>query len=100
MYSFRCDYSEGAHPRILKALTETNCMQTEGYGEDPFTCEAKNCLKKIIGKDDLSIHLIPGRHANQHDRNFRFSKTARSRYRMRNRSYMRTRNRRCRSDRA
>ena len=24
MYSFRNDYSEGAHPRILKAMMETN----------------------------------------------------------------------------
>ena len=24
MYSFRNDYSEGAHPKVLKALTETN----------------------------------------------------------------------------
>ena len=32
MYSFRNDYSEGAHPKVLKALTETNFQQTRGYG--------------------------------------------------------------------
>ena len=35
MHSFRNDYSEGAHPAILEALTETNLTQTVGYGLDP-----------------------------------------------------------------
>ena len=34
MYSFRNDYSEGVHPQILQALTETNLVQTCGYGMD------------------------------------------------------------------
>ena len=37
MLSFRCDYAEGAHPEILKRLTETNFEQLDGYGNDPFT---------------------------------------------------------------
>ena len=32
MYSFRNDYSEGAHPQVLQALTDTNLVQTCGYG--------------------------------------------------------------------
>ena len=28
MYSFRNDYSEGAHPQVLQALTDTNLVQT------------------------------------------------------------------------
>ena len=35
MYSFRNDYSEGAHPRVLQALVDTNLTQTCGYGVDP-----------------------------------------------------------------
>lgn len=31
MYSFICDYSEGAHPRILEALVRSNYEQAEGY---------------------------------------------------------------------
>ena len=31
MYSFKNDYSEGAHPRILQALLDTNLIQEEGY---------------------------------------------------------------------
>ena len=30
MYSFRNDYSEGAHPSVLKAMRDTNLEQTVG----------------------------------------------------------------------
>ena len=32
---FLCDYGEGCHPNILKALERTNLEQTHGYGMDP-----------------------------------------------------------------
>ena len=60
MYSFRNDYSEGAHPDILKAMVETNLEQTIGYGEDRFCLEAAELIKKKIGRNDVDIHLIPG----------------------------------------
>ena len=40
MYHFQCDYSEGAHPRILERLQETNMEQTVGYGEDKYCLDA------------------------------------------------------------
>ena len=36
MYSFRNDYSEGAHPEILSALCDTNLIKTPGYGHDDY----------------------------------------------------------------
>ncbi|NMB00610.1 MAG: aminotransferase class I/II-fold pyridoxal phosphate-dependent enzyme [Firmicutes bacterium] len=60
MYSFTNDYSEGAHPRILQALVDTNLKQTAGYGEDEFCLEAAELLKTRIGKTDLDIHFISG----------------------------------------
>ena len=33
-YSFLDDYSEGAHPRILAALADTNLVQQTAYGDD------------------------------------------------------------------
>ena len=39
MYSFRNDYSEGAHPKVLQALADTNLRQTVGYGMDPCLTE-------------------------------------------------------------
>ena len=32
MILFNSDYTEGAHPRILERLMETNLEQTTGYG--------------------------------------------------------------------
>jgi threonine aldolase len=60
MYSFKNDYSEGAHPEVLKLLTESNLEQTDGYGQDRYTVEAVKLLKSLLGKDDADIHLIPG----------------------------------------
>lgn len=60
MYSFKNDYSEGAHPRILNALIESNFEQAEGYGEDCYTQKAVELLKQRIGRNDIDIHLLSG----------------------------------------
>jgi threonine aldolase len=60
MYSFKNDYSEGAHPRILNALLESNLIQEDGYGEDQFSRKAVELLKERIGNVDVDIHLISG----------------------------------------
>ncbi|KJR49038.1 Low-specificity L-threonine aldolase [Desulfosporosinus sp. I2] len=60
MYSFKNDYSEGAHPRILEALIESNFKQDEGYGEDCYTRKAVDLLKERMGRNDLDIHLLSG----------------------------------------
>lgn len=60
MASFKNDYSEGAHPRILKALVESNLEQSVGYGEDRFTMEANELLKKKIGRSNIDIHMLSG----------------------------------------
>lgn len=60
MYSFKNDYSEGAHPRILEALTKYNLQQSEGYGEDPFTARTIKLIKEKIRREDADIHLLVG----------------------------------------
>jgi threonine aldolase len=60
MYSFKNDYSEGAHPRILNALVETNFEQEEGYGEDRYSRQAVELLKERMGRTDVDIHLLAG----------------------------------------
>lgn len=60
MYSFKNDYSEGAHPRILNALVDSNLKQSTGYGEDEYTQRAIEVLKRHIGRDDVAIHLLAG----------------------------------------
>jgi threonine aldolase len=60
MYSFKNDYSEGAHPRILESLSKSNLEQTEGYGEDHYTQKAAELLKEKIGSKDVAIHFFVG----------------------------------------
>lgn len=60
MYSFMNDYSEGAHPRILHALIETNMVQAKGYGEDMFTQEAITLIKDKINNPNSDIHFFSG----------------------------------------
>ncbi|AHF07032.1 threonine aldolase family protein [Desulfitobacterium metallireducens] len=60
MYSFTNDYSEGAHPRILNALMESNLKQADGYGEDRYSRQAMEVLKKRIGRNDIDIHFLSG----------------------------------------
>ncbi|WML37570.1 low specificity L-threonine aldolase [Clostridium sp. OS1-26] len=60
MYSFKNDYSEGAHPRIINALVESNMEQTPGYGEDSYTEKAIELLKQKIKRDDIDVHLFVG----------------------------------------
>ena len=60
MYSFKNDYSEGAHPKILQALLETNLIQEEGYGYDRHTEEAIHYIKQKINRDDIDVHLLQG----------------------------------------
>lgn len=60
MYSFKNDYSEGAHERIINALVKTNYEQTEGYGTDYYTEKAKDLLKNKMCREDVDIHLLAG----------------------------------------
>lgn len=60
MYSFKDDYSEGAHPRILEALAKTNMEQLDGYGKDKYCIEAVKLLKNRLKREDVDIHFIPG----------------------------------------
>ena len=60
MYSFTCDYTEGAHPLILQRLAETNMVQVPGYGEDSFCESAKAKIRKAIGKPEADIFFLVG----------------------------------------
>jgi threonine aldolase len=59
-YSFFNDYSEGAHPRILETLTETNTIQESGYGEDTISKEAADLIKTSIRQPQAAIHFVSG----------------------------------------
>nr|WP_320146599.1 beta-eliminating lyase-related protein [uncultured Anaeromusa sp.] len=60
MYSFKNDYSEGAHPRLLEALSVCNFEQAEGYGLDRHTQAAVAVLKRMLQNDEVQIHFLSG----------------------------------------
>lgn len=60
MIRFNCDYSEGAHEKVLEKLIATNMEQTEGYGTDSYSTQAKECMKKLCGGEDVDVHFLVG----------------------------------------
>ena len=60
MYSFRNDYSEGAHPRVLQALADTNDVQTAGYGTDPYCAAAADTIRRLCAAPDAAVHFLVG----------------------------------------
>ncbi len=57
---FNCDYNEGAHPRILQRLSDTNFEQTAGYGEDPHCDRARALILEACGNPDADVWLLVG----------------------------------------
>ena len=60
MIRFNCDYLEGAHPRILEKLVETNFVQTPGYGEDEYCERAREIIRKKIGVPNAYVQFLVG----------------------------------------
>jgi len=61
MYLFNDDYSEGAHPNILKAMVGANLDQTLGYGEDDkYTLQAKQTIKDLVKNDQVDVYFFVG----------------------------------------
>lgn len=60
MYSFICDYSEGAHPDIMKALSDASYEQNDTYNYDKHCQNAADMVKKLIGRQDVDVYFMPG----------------------------------------
>jgi len=59
-YSFRNDYSEGAHPNILKALAGSNLEQLDGYGEDKYCLQAAKRIREDLKSPEADVHFVTG----------------------------------------
>lgn len=60
MYSFECDYAEGAHPRVLEALIRTN-METLGrYGNDKYSKSAAEKIKEACECPNAEVYFLTG----------------------------------------
>ena len=57
---FASDYMEGAHPAIMKKLMETNLEKTVGYGQDPYTEDAKEKIRKACNAPEAEVFLLVG----------------------------------------
>lgn len=60
MFLFQCDYNEGAHPKVMERLVETNMEQTVGYGEDAYCQRAADKIREACGREDLAVHFLVG----------------------------------------
>ena len=60
MILFNSDYTEGAHPRILERLIETNLEQTTGYGEDAYCEAAREAIRKVCDAPEADVHFLVG----------------------------------------
>lgn len=58
-YSFRNDYNQVGHPRIIQTLLDhANCVNV-GYGEDIVTKELENMVSNLVD-GDVKIYLLVG----------------------------------------
>lgn len=60
MLTFENDYSTGAHPNIIKRLTETNFIPQAGYGNDEYAASAKEKIRKACKCPNAQIAFIVG----------------------------------------
>ena len=60
MISFTCDYSEGAHPKILERLVASNMEQLPGYGTDHYCESAKVRIREACGAPDAEVFFLVG----------------------------------------
>lgn len=60
MISFTCDYSEGAHPKILERLLATNLEQLPGYGVDRYCESAKEKIRRACGAPEADVFFLVG----------------------------------------
>ena len=57
---FSSDYLEGAHPAILKRLTETNLEKTAGYGLDEYSESARQKIREACKAPEADVFFLAG----------------------------------------
>ncbi|MDK6805526.1 beta-eliminating lyase-related protein [Aerococcus sp. UMB7834] len=60
MFSFACDYLEGAHERLLSRLMENNRDQVPGYGQDPYTHQAVQAIRRACACPEAEVYFTVG----------------------------------------
>ena len=60
MLHFRNDYGNGAHPRVLEALTKTTLELTVGYGMDDYCRQAVEQIRRLCACPQAEVHFLVG----------------------------------------
>ena len=60
MISFECDYNNGAHPKVMQRLLETNAEITATYGFDVYSEQAREKIRKACETPDAEIFFLAG----------------------------------------
>ena len=60
MLYFASDYMEGAHPRILHKLLESNLEKSPGYGCDSYCRSAREKIRKACACEQAEVHFLVG----------------------------------------
>ena len=60
MIRLECDYTEGAHPRILERLASENLTQNPGYGEDEHSRRAAERIRAACGRPEAQVRFLVG----------------------------------------
>ena len=60
MIRFECDYTTGAHPKILEALVNTNAEGCPGYGVDIHCERARAMLRELCQAPEAGVHFLVG----------------------------------------
>ncbi len=60
MLSFENDYNTGAHPEILRRLSETNLEALSGYGSDKYCESAKEKIRAACNCPEAEVQFLVG----------------------------------------
>ncbi len=60
MLSFESDYNNGAHPKVLEKLVDTNELQSLTYGFDEWSESARNKIRSAAEAPDADIYFLSG----------------------------------------
>ena len=60
MIRFEIYYLEGALPEVMRALNETNLVQTPGYGEDEYCAAAAAKIREKCAAPEAAVHFLIG----------------------------------------
>lgn len=60
MLNFSSDYTNGAHPDVMRHLLETNAETLTTYGSDKYSAAARDKIRTACGCPDAEVHFLVG----------------------------------------